>query len=119
MATMNGTLRLAAMVLVSGGLALACLTLGTGAAHAAGPYQWCPGDEPGGYGGGFNSPADARPNWDWNVCHSYHYVNRGQGNVSSTVWEGDNPPPPYPWQPPNMCWSLFLPRPCGPADLGQ
>ena len=57
-------------------------------------------------------PADGRPNWDWNSCHSYHYVNYGQGNVSPTIWEGANPPPPAPWQAPNMCWSLFIPRPC-------
>jgi hypothetical protein len=55
-----------------------------------------PGDEMGGYGGGFNTPEDGRLNWDWNVCHAYHYVNYGQGNVSPTIWEGDNPPPPYP-----------------------
>jgi hypothetical protein len=110
---MNRIARLATTMLVSGGVGLAGLGLGAGVAHAAsGPYQWCPGDDAGGWGGGFNTPADARPNWDWNGCHSYHYVNRGQGNVSSTVWEGDNPPGPYPWQPPNMCWSLFLPRPC-------
>jgi len=40
-----------------------------GIAHDGGPYQWYPGDEPGGYDGGFNTPADARPNRDWNICH--------------------------------------------------
>jgi hypothetical protein len=111
---MNRVSRLATTMLVAGGLGLAGLA-GAGIAHAGGPYQWCPGDDPGGYGGGFNTPADARPNWDWNACHSYHFVNHGQGNVSPTVWEGDNPPAPYPWQAPNTCWALFIPRPCGPG----
>lgn len=104
--------RSATTVLVSAALGAAAVGLGAGVAQAAGPYQWCPGDDLGGFGGGFNTPADARPNWDWNVCHSYHYVNPGQGNVSATVWDGENPPAPYPWQAPNMCWALFIPRPC-------
>jgi hypothetical protein len=111
---MNRVSRIATTMLVAGGLGLAGLA-GAGIAHAGGPYQWCPGDDPGGYGGGFNTPADARTNWDWNACHSYHFVNHGQGNVSPTVWEGDNPPAPYPWQAPNTCWALFIPRPCGPG----
>ena len=111
---MNRIARVVTTLVVTGGLGLAGLGLGAGVANAGGPYQWCPGDDAGGYGGGFNTPADARPNWDWNICHTYHYVNPGQGNVSSTVWDGDNPPPPYPWQAPNMCWALFIPRPCGP-----
>ena len=109
--------RAATTLFVAVGLVLAGLTLGAGVAHAGGPYQWCPGDHKGGFGGGFNTPADAKPKWDWGVCHTYHYVNYGQGNVSPTVWEGDNPPPPYPWQPPNMCWSMWIPRPCTPDDL--
>ena len=90
--TMDRISRFATTVLVSGGLGL--------------------GDEMGGYGGGFNTPADGRPNWDWNVCHTYHFVNYGQGKVSPTVVEGDNPPPPAPWQAPNTCWALFIPHPC-------
>jgi hypothetical protein len=109
---MKRLLRFATTVLVSGGLSLAGLGLGAGIAHAGSPYQWCPGDDAGGYGGGFNTPADARPNWDWNACHTYHFVNHGQGNVSPTVWEGNDPPPPAPWQPPNTCWALFIPRHC-------
>lgn len=109
---MNRISRITTTVLVSGGLGLASLGLGAGMAHAGGPYTWCPGYEAGGFGGGFNTPADARPNWDWNACHTYHYVNPGQGNVSATVWDGDNPPGPYAWQEPNMCWALFIPRPC-------
>jgi hypothetical protein len=62
---MNRLSRFATTVLVSGGLSLAGLGLGAGTANAGGPYQWRPGDEPGGYGGGFNTPADGRPNWNW------------------------------------------------------
>ncbi|MET0451471.1 MAG: hypothetical protein ABW137_06510 [Mycobacterium sp.] len=109
---MNRLSRLTMTALVSGALGLAGLGLGAGIAQAGGPYQWCPGDDPGGYGGGFNTPADGRPNWDWNVCHTFHYVNYGQGNVSPTVFEGIDPPPPAPWQPPNTCWALFIPHPC-------
>lgn len=80
---------LATAALAAGGLGLF-----TGIAHAdAGPYQWCPGNNPGGFGGGFTSSADATPNWDWNICHIYYYVDEGRGNVSSTVWEGAGPPP--------------------------
>jgi len=43
-------------------LGLAGLGLGAGIAHAGGPYSWCPGDDGNGFGGGFNTPADARPN---------------------------------------------------------
>lgn len=103
--------RLAMPIFVACGVGMTGLGFGAGIAQADN-YTWCPGDDVGGYGGGFNTPADGRPNWDWNVCHTYSYVNYGQGNVSPTVWEGDNPPPPYWWQPPNMCWDLFIPRAC-------
>ena len=106
---MNRISRFATTVLVSGGLGLAGLGLGAGVAHATGPYQWCPGDDKGGYGGGFNTPGDATPIWDWNVCHTYHYVDYGKGNASPTVWYGDNPPLS---PPPAVCWALFIPRPC-------
>jgi hypothetical protein len=102
---MNQVSRLATTVLVSGGLGLAGVGLGAGIAHAnEGPYQWCPGHDPGGHQGLFNSPADARRNWHWGVCHTYLWVPYGRGNVSPAIWEGDNPPPPAPWEPPNMCW---------------
>ena len=93
--TMNRVSRFATTVLVSVGLCLAVLGLGAGTAQAAppsGPYTWCPGDDPrGGPGGPFVSPGP--PNWDWSVCHTYYTVNWGQGNVSLTIWDGDNPPP--------------------------
>jgi hypothetical protein len=92
---MNRISRFATTVVVSGGMGLAVLGLGAGiglAAPPAGPYTWCPGDDPGGGPGGpFNSPGP--PNWDWNVCHSWYSVNFGQGNVSPTIWDGPNPPP--------------------------
>ena len=90
---MNRSARFATTVVATAGLSLAGLGLGAGIANAGGPYQWCPGDEAGGYGGGFNTPADARPNWDWNICHTFYTVNWGQGNVSPTIWDGENPPP--------------------------
>ena len=54
---MSRVSRLATTVLLSGGLCLAGLGLGAGIAHAEGPYQWCPGDDPRGFPGAFNSPA--------------------------------------------------------------
>jgi hypothetical protein len=91
----QGIAGFARTVLVSGGLGLAGLGLVAGTAQAAppsGPYAWCPGDDPGGGPGGpFNSPGP--PNWDWNICHTYYTVNWGQGNVSLTIWDGENPPP--------------------------
>jgi hypothetical protein len=38
-------------------------------------------------------------NWDWNVCHTYYIVLPGQGNVSSMIWDGDDPPGPPPSPP--------------------
>ena len=35
----------------------------------------------------------------------------GLSRLATTVWEGDNPPPPYAWQAPNIFWALFIPRP--------
>jgi hypothetical protein len=32
--------------------------------------------------------------WDSSICHTYWYVYPGQGNVSTMIWDGDNPPPP-------------------------
>jgi hypothetical protein len=40
--------------------------------------------------------------WDMNVCHTWYAVGYGKGNVPmkggvpSSVWDGDNPPPPNP-----------------------
>ena len=77
------------------GLALAgtgLVAVPAAAAPPTGPYTWCPGDDPaGGPGGPFTSPGP--PNWDWNICHTFYTVNWGQGNVSPTIWDGENPPP--------------------------
>jgi len=102
---MNRILRVATTAVVSAGLSLAGLAVGAGVAHAGGPRQWCPGDDPRGEPGGafVTSP----PDWDWNVCHTYYIVPAGQGNVSPGIL-ADAPPPP----PPTVCWTLFLPRPC-------
>ena len=34
--------------------------------------------------------------WDNNVCHTYLYVDFGQGSVAQNIFEGDAPPPPPP-----------------------
>jgi hypothetical protein len=69
--------------------------LGGGTAHADdngwGPAQhWCPGEKPVPTTG--NHITDPL-NWDWNVCHTYYFLWPGMGNVSSLIWDGDNPPP--------------------------
>ena len=78
---------LAAAALVSGGMSLAALALGAGIAQAE---TWCPGQPvPGGF---------TEVDWDWNVCHTYYWVN-GKGNVPydgklpSDLYDGTNPPP--------------------------
>ena len=79
---------LAMTALVSGGLGLAS---GIAQADTGVPHQWCPGD---------NDPTAPTTvyDWDWNTCHTYYWVNSGQGNVPfrghfpSSLWDGDNPP---------------------------
>ena len=53
-------------------------------------HHWCPGQEPRPATG--NHVTDPL-NWDWNVCHTYYFLWSGMGNVSSMIWDGDNPPP--------------------------
>jgi hypothetical protein len=91
--------RWATTAVLTGGLGLAGLGLGAGIANAGGPYQWCPGQDRGGFGGAFNTPGP--PNWDWGVCHTYYIVPMGQGNVSPSIWADSAPPPPapQPWTP--------------------
>ena len=83
--------RLAATVLVSGGLGLAGLNAATayadpGYIEPIGPYHWCPG----------GPPLDV--NWDQSVCHTYWHVATGAGNVGGpddlhdNDWDGPNPP---------------------------
>lgn len=84
----------------------ASVGLGAGVAQAQNdPLQWCPGDDPRGQYGSLEYPA---VNWDWSVCHTYHIVPPGQGNVSAVIWDGPNPPPPAPWytcEMPGLPWN--------------
>jgi hypothetical protein len=70
----RGIAGLATTLLVSGGMGLAALGLGAGTANAGGPYQWCPGQDRRGIGGGLEGVV-----WDWSVCHTYFVVHTGQG----------------------------------------
>jgi hypothetical protein len=81
---------LATAMLVCGGLGLAGLGLGAGAAQADGcevPYGcWCPGKP---------LPKTSGPiDWDMSVCHNYHYSPMGG--------YGDFLP-----EPPGYCWNPF------------
>ncbi|WP_292974750.1 hypothetical protein [Mycobacterium sp.] len=61
-------------------------------------HHWCPGEEPRPATG--NHVTDPLI-WDWNVCHTYYFLWPGMGNVSSLIWDGDNPPP-RPGTPPGL-----------------
>ncbi len=108
--------------LVSGGVAVAGLGLAAGTAEAGpgplpqqgwpgcpgdpkGPCHWCPGDPPVQTGNLRVNPVI----WDSSICHTYYYVLPGQGNVSSMIWDGENPPAPPPPQPALYCDPPFLP----------
>jgi len=106
--------KMIAGALLSAGVAVAGLVLGTGTAqaypgpvplnawpgcpndHPEGPCHWCPGDPPVQTGNLRVNPVV----WDWNACHTYWYVPSGQGNVAQNIFEGDSPPPPPPPPPP-------------------
>src|ERR1700754_2100097 len=60
--------------------------------HPAGPCHWCPGDPPVQTGNLRVDPV----RWDASICHTYWYVQPGQGNVSRLIWDGDDPPAPPP-----------------------
>ena len=98
--------------LIAGGLLSAALAAGIGVAavapvaqadawpgcpndHPAGPCHWCPGDPPVQTGNLRVNPV----RWDVNVCHTYWYVDHGQGNVAQNIFEGDIPPAPVPYNP--------------------
>jgi hypothetical protein len=78
----------ATLLFAGGGLAA-----GTAQAQGPGPHHWCPGEP-------ITYPTGPGPhyNWDWNVCHTYYWVN-GKGNVPydgklpSDLYDGTNPPP--------------------------
>ena len=121
MKTTSSRRRVIAAAVMSAGVALAGLGSSAGMAQAdpePGPndaHHWCPGQEPVRTGNARTDPL----NWDWNICHTYWYVLPGQGNVSSMIWDGDNPPAPPPsgpfWTPPvppGWCMGLFVPSPC-------
>ncbi|MDZ4266641.1 MAG: hypothetical protein U1D00_13270 [Mycobacterium sp.] len=84
---MNRISRLAAAVVVSGGLGLAGvagLTPGTGTAHAD---TWCPGDY----------LFTGMPNWDMGICHEYYWAHKYDLNAPTTLFiEGLPPGPPAP-----------------------
>lgn len=63
--------------------------------HPAGPCRWCPGDPPVQTGNLRVNPV----RWDANVCHTYWYVDHGQGNVAQNIFEGATPPAPVPYNP--------------------
>ena len=97
---MNRISRFAMALLVAGGLGVAGFGMAAGTARAepggwpgcdnpGGPCHWCPGDEAPHTGNHITDPVV----WDWNICHTYYTVNWGQGNVSLTIWDGENPPP--------------------------
>jgi hypothetical protein len=82
---------LATAMLLAAGTGLGA---GTAQAQGYGPHQWCPGEP-------MTYPSGPGPyySWDWNICHTYYWVN-GKGNVPyhgkfpSDLWDGPNPPPP-------------------------
>src|ERR1700679_980629 len=102
----RGFARLAATVLLTGGLALAALGMGAGPAQAYkyGPFQWCPGQAMP------NDPprSDADLVWDMGICHTYYFEYDVRTKAPAHYWEGPNlfptaiPPPPPPANPPNI-----------------
>jgi hypothetical protein len=115
-----GIAGIAPTLLVSGGLGLAALGLGAGAAQATGqPY--CPGDPPNWAPGG--PPNTSFVHWDWNVCHNYHYGPTGVVDEDTgVIWpypDGPMPPagPRTPWTPPPGCPPISIPF-FAPAQCG-
>lgn len=110
--------RFVAGALMSAGVAIAGMGLSPATAHAdpgraTGPFTWCPGQYQSFAGGG-----SGRPNWDWNVCHTYWWVyGEPGGNVADAVWEGALPPAEIPLQnlsrPPFNCGLFFCQDPGG------
>lgn len=112
MSTAPGVRRLVGVALLSSSIAFSASTVAIGTAHATnqGPFQWCPGQDmafspqTGSTGPGHEYDGM----WDMNICHTWYFVDYGQGNVprkrppppESNVWDGDNPPIStrcYPW----------------------
>lgn len=84
-------------------------------ARATGPFKWCPGQYQ-----SFAGSGPDRPNWDWNICHTYWWVYSDvpMGNVATSVWEGDLPPAEVPLsgltRPPVNCGLFYCQDPGGP-----
>jgi hypothetical protein len=89
--TLRGIAGLATATLLFAGGGLGA---GTAQAQGYGPHRWCPGDS-------IYYPTGPGPyySWDWNICHTYYWVN-GKGNVPyqgklpSDLYDGTDPPPP-------------------------
>lgn len=93
-----------------GGVMIGGAALSAGAAHAdGGPWTWCPGQSMDWPTGPDVTSSGIRDNysWDTTVCHTWSKVSYGYGNVprifngvptlrGSSIWDGDNPPPPNP-----------------------
>ena len=93
--------RFATTALLSGGLGVTGLALGAGTAEA---YPgWCPGQ-----------PIPMYVHWNMNVCHNYHYDNRGLVDDGTGVLypypNGPIPPPTPPASPAPL-------PPCPPSIL--
>lgn len=77
-----------------------------------GPFTWCPGQYQ-----SFLKSGPERPNWDWNVCHTYWTVWDVPGNVADYVWEGEVPPAGIPLEnltrPPVNCGLFYCQDPGG------
>ncbi|KAA0095957.1 hypothetical protein CIW49_20625 [Mycolicibacterium sp. P1-18] len=118
MTTTSRTTRAAAAALLAGAGALAGTVLSPATAQAdpgraTGPFTWCPGQYQ-----GFTPSGPGRPNWDWNVCHTYWWVyGEPGGNVAESVWEGGLPPAQIPLEnltrPPVNCGLFFCQDPGG------
>jgi len=118
MSSTSCTKRAAAAALLAGGAAFSSLALTPAIAHAdvgraTGPNTWCPGQyDP------FIRSGPQRPNWDWNVCHTYWWVyGPPGGNMAPSVWEGALPPAEIPLEnltrPPVNCGLFFCQDPGG------
>jgi hypothetical protein len=102
----RGFARLAAAMLLPGGVALAVLGPGAGTAQAYkyGPFQWCPGQAMP------NDPprSDAELVWDMGICHTYYFDYDVRTHAPAHYWEGPNlfptpiPSPAPPANPPNI-----------------
>jgi hypothetical protein len=106
-----GATVLAAAAALTGGLGSPTAQAEPG--RATGPFTWCPGQHQ-----GFAGSGPGRPNWDWNVCHTYWWVyGEPGGNVAEAVWEGALPPAVIPLEnltrPPVNCGLFFCQDPGG------